>query len=242
MIFTEIDILLRLLAAYIISDFLIKPKLKFLKKEPTERNIKFYVINAIIFSILSYIILGIFSHVWIPLILSGAHFLFNFIRYYYKKRSVWIFISKQVFLFIMISLCWLMYTDQFSKLTSLTGELFNTDKFWYILSGYLIITTPLSVFISKVTSRWNADLHQTADQSLKDAGKWIGIIERILILTFIIIGEFEIIGFLLAAKSVFRFGDLKDNEDRKRTEYILIGTLISFSFSIFIGLFIKMLI
>ena len=242
MIFTEIDILLRLAAAYILSYFLIKPKLSFLKKASNERDIKFYLINAIIYSVLSYIILGIFSHVWIPLILFAAHFLFNFFRYYYKKRSVWIFISEQIFHLIVISLCWLIYTGQFSNFTNHTGELFNSNKFWYILTGYLIITTPLSVFISKVTGRWNEDLHQTADQSLKDAGKWIGIIERILILTFIIIGEFEIIGFLLAAKSVFRFGDLKNKEDRKRTEYILIGTLISFSFAIFIGLFIKMVI
>lgn len=38
----------------------------------------------------------------------------------------------------------------------------------------------------------------------------------------------EAVGFLLAAKSVFRFGDLRDDQDRKRTEYVLIGTLLSF--------------
>jgi hypothetical protein len=34
--------------------------------------------------------------------------------------------------------------------------------------------------------------------------------------------------FLLAVKSIFRFGDLKESKDVKLTEYILIGTLLSF--------------
>jgi hypothetical protein len=42
----------------------------------------------------------------------------------------------------------------------------------------------------------------------------------------------EGIGFLLAAKSIFRFGDLKDKQDIKLTEYILIGTLLSFGIGI----------
>ena len=40
------------------------------------------------------------------------------------------------------------------------------------------------------------------------AGEWIGYIERVLILTFVITGNIEAVGFLLAAKSVFRFDDL----------------------------------
>ncbi|MFW5760036.1 MAG: hypothetical protein ACOCXH_03530 [Cyclobacteriaceae bacterium] len=47
---------------------------------------------------------------------------------------------------------------------------------------------------------------------------------------------------MIAAKSVFRFGDLKEAGQRKRTEYILIGTLISFTLSILFGIFTKYLI
>jgi len=51
--------------------------------------------------------------------------------------------------------------------------------------------------------------------------------------------EWQAIGFLIAAKSVFRFGDLSRAKDRKLTEYILIGTLLSFGFAILIGLLYK---
>ena len=42
-------------------------------------------------------------------------------------------------------------------------------------------------------------------ESLQNAGEWIGMLERTLVLLFIVIGHWEAVGFLLAAKSVFRF-------------------------------------
>jgi hypothetical protein len=74
---------------------------------------------------------------------------------------------------------------------------------------------------------------------LKNAGRYIGMLERVLIFTFIIMSQPQAIGFLIAAKSVFRFGDLNDSQDRKKTEYILIGTLLSFTCSFIVGLLIK---
>jgi hypothetical protein len=52
----------------------------------------------------------------------------------------------------------------------------------------------------------------------------------------------EAVGFLLAAKSVFRFGDLKDDHDRMRTEYVLIGTLLSFGIAIGISLWARSMV
>ena len=52
----------------------------------------------------------------------------------------------------------------------------------------------------------------------------------------------EGIGFLLAAKSVFRFGDLNNSKDRNLTEYVLIGTLLSFGIAIIIAGIFKYLI
>jgi hypothetical protein len=60
----------------------------------------------------------------------------------------------------------------------------------------------------------------------------LGILERLFIFFFILLKYWEGIGFLLAAKSVFRFGDLSKSEDRSLTEYILIGTLLSFGMAI----------
>ena len=74
------------------------------------------------------------------------------------------------------------------------------------------------------------------NHSLANAGSYIGFLERLFIFVFIVTNHWEGVGFLLAAKSVFRFGDLKEAHDRRLTEYILIGTLISFGLAIAISL------
>jgi len=55
-------------------------------------------------------------------------------------------------------------------------------------------------------------------------GQW----ERALIFLFVLVGQLGGIGFLIAAKSIFRFGELKDPTNRREAEYITIGTLMSF--------------
>jgi hypothetical protein len=71
---------------------------------------------------------------------------------------------------------------------------------------------------------------------LVSSGKYIGILERLFVFGCILLSQWSAIGLLVTAKSVFRFGDLSRAKDRKLTEYILIGTLISFGLAIAIGL------
>jgi hypothetical protein len=62
-----------------------------------------------------------------------------------------------------------------------------------------------------------------------------------LILTFILIDCIEGVGFLLAAKSIFRFGELSKSNEIKTTEYVLIGTLSSFTIAIIISYITKII-
>jgi hypothetical protein len=61
-------------------------------------------------------------------------------------------------------------------------------------------------------------------------GRVIGYLERALIFVFILADYPAGIGFLVAAKSVFRFGELMDSNRRFQAEYIIIGTLLSILF------------
>ena len=51
--------------------------------------------------------------------------------------------------------------------------------------------------------------------------------------------EIGVIGFLIAAKSISRFGETNNPAHRKEAEYILIGTMISFTVAIVPGLFVN---
>ena len=55
-------------------------------------------------------------------------------------------------------------------------------------------------------------------------------------MTFVLLDQWQAIGFLLTAKSILRFNELKGRNNRQRSEYVLLGTLLSFSLSIALGL------
>jgi hypothetical protein len=86
-------------------------------------------------------------------------------------------------------------------------------------------------FIGKATERWKKDIFPSNNEGLEKAGLWIGMMERFLILTFILNQEYSLVGLLIASKSILRF-----NADRKAGEYILIGTLASLTISVGVGL------
>jgi hypothetical protein len=69
---------------------------------------------------------------------------------------------------------------------------------------------------------------------LADGGRIIGLLERGLIFLLILAGQYDAIGFLIAAKSILRFGTVGD--DRAVSEYVIIGTLASFGWAIAAGL------
>ena len=71
------------------------------------------------------------------------------------------------------------------------------------------------------------------DAGLNHGGAWIGLLERALVFGLVLIGRFDAIGFLIAAKSVLRFQYARD---RSHSEYVIIGTLMSFSWAIAVAL------
>ena len=70
-------------------------------------------------------------------------------------------------------------------------------------------------------------------ESLPGAGRVIGFLERGLIFALILLGQPEGVGLLIAAKSILRFGAVKD--DRALSEYVIIGTLASFGWALVAG-------
>lgn len=66
--------------------------------------------------------------------------------------------------------------------------------------------------------------HQASFKEGTKIGTWIGILEREIIFMLGMLGQYEAIGFVIAAKSIARYGQL-DNKDF--AEKYLIGTLLS---------------
>ena len=116
-----------------------------------------------------------------------------------------------------------------------------STKIIAIVIAYLCCLKPANIIIKEVFRSSQIDVaiakqEQTevldgADE-LPNAGKLIGILERVLALTFILIGQYQAVGFLIAAKSVLRYKDT----DTLKTEYVLIGTMLSFGIAVVLGI------
>lgn len=68
------------------------------------------------------------------------------------------------------------------------------------------------------------------NNGLREGGRQIGLLERGLIFALILLGQPLGVGFLIAAKSILRFGTAA--RDQRTAEYVIIGTLASFGWAI----------
>ncbi len=70
-------------------------------------------------------------------------------------------------------------------------------------------------------------------EGLPGGGRTIGNLERGLIYLLVLAGQPAAIGFLIAAKSVLRFGTVRD--EARLSEYVIVGTLASFGWAILVS-------
>ena len=177
----------------------------------------------------------------IPLIVVVTHFFIDLWKLYRKDNFIFFAIDQALHLLVLFIL-WSVFISPSGWYKQAWASVSNNTDVWLIATGYLAVTFPLSLLLSYGTKRWRISVEEGAWRginSLSEAGKWIGIFERILVYTFVITNHFEGIGFLIAAKSVLRFNDIKGSDARKETEYVLIGTLMSFALSILVGLIVR---
>lgn len=59
------------------------------------------------------------------------------------------------------------------------------------------------------------------------AGRWIGILERLLIYVLVIAGQAGAAGIVVAAKSILRYPEISAEPQLIAPEYVLIGSLAS---------------
>ena len=88
-----------------------------------------------------------------------------------------------------------------------------------------------SPLVQVICNRLN--LPKDDKSGLKEAGKYIGYFERFLVLSFVLLGSYEAVAFVFVGKSILRF------TRREETEYYLLGTLVSLSWSIFWAIVLK---
>jgi hypothetical protein len=103
-----------------------------------------------------------------------------------------------------------------------------------VMMKFPLLKKYASIAIQKKRTEKGAE-EEEAKKEEERAGELIGIIERLLILTFVIADNFEAVAFAVAAKSIARFSAL---DDKDFAEYYLIGTLLSVIVAVAVGVII----
>ncbi len=237
-------LLIKWLCAHLIGDFGLQTT-RFIQHKRRYKTASIHLyLHCLLHGALIYLFTGSWQQWLAPVTVVVTHFFIDLWKLYQKDNARNFLIDQGLHLLVLVIL-WIQVTGNREMIIPFFTALWQNTIFWTVLLGYAAVIWPTAFILGFSTRRWR---DQVADSrlsngriSLSEAGKWIGIFERVLVLTFIVTEHYEGIGFLIAAKSILRFNDLKDNENRKETEYILIGTLMSFSASIFIGLAVKLL-
>lgn len=112
-------------------------------------------------------------------------------------------------------------------LSRLTGAQIGARQA-FLLLAYLVVCAPAAEFVRRMLGA----LRGSETAGANRAGYWIGILERVIILTLGIGGQYAVIGFVLAAKSIAR---LKEFENRDFAEQYIVGTLASIGVAILLA-------
>ena len=101
-----------------------------------------------------------------------------------------------------------------------------------ILVTYILAIYGGSPFVTMILRRFGV----VQEEGLQRAGKIIGYLERFLVLTLVLHGQYTAIAFIFTGKSIARF------ESLRRAEYYLVGTFASLSWAIFWGVMVRFLL
>jgi hypothetical protein len=226
-------LLIKLILAHLIGDFLLQPYKWVIQKEKIKLRAWQLYAHCLIHGVLMVIIVWDWEFLpWIGLI-TAIHFVIDgtkLLTQTEKNKPVYFFLD-QVLHFTALYIVWMLYMEENGFFDFLMNE-----QILLLITALVLLTYPASITIQVFISKWSPKKDTVDTDSFKNAGQFIGIMERFFVFTFVITNHWEVIGFLIAAKSFFHFGYLKELRERKLTEHLLIGTMLSFGIAIITGI------
>lgn len=225
-------VFVKLLLAHLLGDFMFQPGRWVIHKETNKAASLYLYLHILVHFGLTMLLLWDLTYWKVALIIAVSHYFIDLAKLYvnplFRYRAIPFFIDQ--FLHLLVLYLCAYNTNLWEHSLWLLSEI-N----WGLVTAVVFVSFPSAFIMNHLLERMS-DQIELDHKSLPNAGKYIGMIERLFVLLFIIMGRWDAIGLLITAKSVFRFNDLKASNNRKLTEYILIGTFLSFGIAILTGL------
>lgn len=237
------EYLLVLVCGHIIGDFYLQSE-KIAKKK--ENKYSWVLLHSMLYSVMILFIpffIGAPQTVWYGSMAAGVHFIIDSLKYIYTRRLKTktqrtlknIFIVDQSMHLISLMVIAFLFVQDEGRLvcTSQTiMEYFHMIKIspqkvltW--VTVLLMIHKPTNILIGTILSGYKPDKENMESPQIQEkrAGRYIGSLERIIMVILISAGQYAAIGLVLTAKSIARYD--KITKDPEFSEYYLLGTLLS---------------
>ncbi len=218
-----------------------------------KRSNTWLILHCVIYSscMLAVLLIGArYDHktIWLWLFASFFHMAVDFFKKYYLTKIPIIgkkpFISDQILHMALLGITWFALGRELHAADYIlyTAKFLPEVPVLLIILGIFLIERPIGFLIQ---SNEIFDFRKIPKSSVDGAGKTIGYLERLITFALLIFGQFGVIGFVISAKSIMRFPEISQSNEKGglpvKVEYYLIGTLISmtsvFVITILLGLF-----
>lgn len=222
-----------LLAAHVLSDFVLQSDADVAQKHKSGVLFK----HVLVVTAASYLLLGIVG-AWLPaLVVFASHLAIDYAKIRVGKDHLPAFTLDQLAHLAVLAV--LAATLRSEPGDSLWMRLFGEAYIdvLVVVVGIILVVSVGAIVVGKAVDPFLLQMRASSKESderaiprhgFEQGGRLIGQLERALILLFVLANQLSGVGFLIAAKSILRIGEVKDRSHRMEAEYIIIGTLISF--------------
>lgn len=227
-------VFISLVIAHIAGDFYFQNDKCCKYKMEQKLRCRFLYVHPVVIGILSWLVVPVANFWQYALAITFSHLIIDAIKVHFKE-GVWCFIADQMaHLAIIASVAYLFHADIVLPVQMMDETITSFSIPWLIIA-FLLCLKPTNILIKLILEKYEVGTGKSCD-GIKNAGALIGSLERILTIVFVLLEQYEAIGFIIAAKSLLRFKET----DTAKTEYVLAGTFLSFGIALLCGLLARM--
>lgn len=231
-----LDTFLALVTAHLVADFPLQNDWLLARK----RQVPVLLLHVVIVVGATAALLGALP--WTLLvILALAHLVTDAIKVHLPKDTLASFCINQIAHLAVIAALATAYPNSFANGAWAglpTGWLHGGQAAMCLVAGLILSLQTGAILIKKATQPFLDQIGPDIE-GLRHGGSYIGVLERALVMLLVLIGQPAGVGFLITAKSILRFGDVKESHQRKLTEYVIIGTFLSFGWGLLVATITK---
>ena len=151
----ELGILLRLLMAHLLGDFLFQPQSWVKAKERKKEKAPQMYYHVLVVTVLTYVFLWDWSKWYIPLIVMGSHLAIDIWKSHRSNSFIYFLIDQLLHLSVIL-LIWAVIYFNNHAVTAWVIKYLNSSHFWTLILSYYLVIGPLGIAIGKATEKWNA--------------------------------------------------------------------------------------